>query len=123
MLIAFDHRFWTAIEALLPVIAVALVIAGTAILAFNGGIGGWILVDQIRPRRRARQTGRTVDELMDADEWARANGYGPPQLDETTEDWIFESPRFRTADPDRVEAVLFAASVMADIDDLPEASA
>lgn len=111
--------FLSAVHALAPVIAIAALIVGTASLAFNGCIGGWILVDQVRLRRRSRATGRTVEELMDGDDWARANGYKPAQLDERTEEWLFESPEFKTADPDRAEAVLFAASVMADIDDLP----
>lgn len=74
--------FLSAVHALAPVIAIAALIVGTASLAFNGCIGGWILVDQIRLRRRARATGRTVDELMDGDDWARRNGYCPARLDE-----------------------------------------
>lgn len=56
------------------------------------------------------------DDLMDGDDWARANGYAVPAVDEP---WLFTAPEFKVAGPERTEArVLFAASVLADIDEL-----
>lgn len=83
------------------------------------GASFWALIEW------ARAADRQVEHHINA---ALATPYEIPctptgYLNEDTEDWLFESPEFKTADADRAEAVLFAASVMADIDDLPEASA
>lgn len=83
--------FATALQALAPIIVVGLAILGLATLLVNGGIGWMILVDQIHLRRRARATGCTIAELMDADERAKHTGY----LEETTETWWpFPAPEF-----------------------------
>lgn len=107
--------FLTALHALAPIIVVGLAIFGAAVLAFNGGIVVWVLVDQARLRLRRRKPSTcSLDDLMDGDDWARANGYTVPAVDEP---WLFTAPEFQTASPDRTEAVLFAASVLADIDE------
>lgn len=80
-MILFDHRFWTVVEALLPVIIAVLAMFGVASLAVNGGLGGWMLIDRIQLRRRARATRCTIDDLMDGDDWARANGYAQPAIE------------------------------------------
>lgn len=78
----FADSYVTALDALWPIILAVVVMLGVASLAFNGCVGGWDLLDRIRLRRRTRATGGTLDELMDGDDWARRNGYGPAVLDE-----------------------------------------
>lgn len=61
-----------------------------------------------------------VERLMDGDDWARANGYD--------DDWrLFPAPEFAEtpiyAQLRREDDVLFAAEVLATIDDLPGGAA
>lgn len=86
-----------------------------------GGIAFWALVEWARAADRnveAAINAALADQASDFDEPTR-NDVEAGWLNEDTEDWLFESPEFKTAEPDRAAAVLFAASVMADIDDLP----
>lgn len=112
---AYLHHNADAWGALAPVLVVGLAILGAAVLAFNGGIVIWVLIDQAPLRIWRREATCSLDDLMDSDDWAQANGYATPTLSETDEPWLFEAAEFQTASADRTAAVLFAASVLADI--------